>query len=71
MSMRYCSVSIKAGLHVTSAFAFSFDLCRHILENANVKCKHNHLLLQNPLLMFDTNTNADVTCKQGLRVCSH
>ena len=24
---------IKTGLHVTSAFAFSFDLCRHVLEN--------------------------------------
>ena len=56
---------IKVGLHVTSAFAFSFDICRHILENANVKCEHNHLLLQNPLLTFDANTNADVTCKQG------
>ena len=27
---------LKAGSHVTSAFAFSFDLFRHVLENAKV-----------------------------------
>ena len=63
----YYTKSVKPGLHVTSAFAFSFDLCRHILENANVKCKHHHLLLWNPFMMFDTNADADadVTCKQS------
>ena len=35
---------LQPGLHVTHACAFSFDLCRHVLENANVKCKHDHLL---------------------------
>ena len=40
-----CLIALKPDLHVTSAFAFSFDLCRHVLENANVKCKHHHLLL--------------------------
>ena len=59
---------LKPGLHVTFASAFSFDLFRHILENANVKCKHDHLLPQNPLLTFDANADADVTCKQGLNL---
>ena len=36
---------VKPGLHVTSALAFSFDLCRHVLENTNDKCEHHHLLL--------------------------
>ena len=62
---------LKAGLHVTSAFAISFDLCRAVLENTNVKCKHQHLLPQNPLLTFDANAKGDVTCKQGLKAHSH
>ena len=37
--------SVKPGLHVTSAFAFLFYLWHHVLENANVKCKHHQLLL--------------------------
>ena len=49
---------------VTSAFAFVFNICRPVLENANVKCEHDHLLPQNPFLTFDA--NADVTCEQGL-----
>ena len=50
----------------TSAFAFFFDLCRLILENAHVKCKYHHLLLKNPFLTIDENANADVACEQGL-----
>ena len=34
-------------------------------QNANVKCKHHHLLLRNPFLTFETSVNADVTCEQG------
>ena len=30
--------------HVASAFAFFFDLCRKVLENADVNLKHHHLL---------------------------
>ena len=62
-------VYLKAGLQVTSALAFSFDLCRYFLENANVKCKQNHLLPQNPFLTFDA--NAKVTCKQGFTVTTY
>ena len=58
------SGGLKPGLHVTSAFAFSFYLCRHVIENAKVKCKHHHLLLQNPFMTFDADT--DITCKQAL-----
>ena len=35
---------IKAHLHITSAFAFFFNLCSPVLENANFKCEHHHLL---------------------------
>ena len=35
--------SLKANSHVT--FAFLFDPCWLVLENTNVKCKHDHLLL--------------------------
>ena len=35
-----------------SAFAFFFDLCRPVLENANVTCEHHHLLPQKPFLTF-------------------
>ena len=58
------SFQLKPGLHVMSAFAFSFDMCRHVLENANIKCKHHHLLLWNSFMTFDANANVDVTCKQ-------
>ena len=32
------------GSHVVSVFAFFFDLCHHVLENANVKREHHYLL---------------------------
>ena len=35
---------VKVDSHLTSAVAFFFDVCRQILENANVKCEHYHLL---------------------------
>ena len=38
--------------NVMSAFVFFFDLCRPILGNANVKCKHHHLLPQTLFLMI-------------------
>ena len=38
------NVDVKAHSHVTSVFAFFFDLCRPVLENVNVKCEHHHLL---------------------------
>ena len=44
------TLRVNRALQVTSACAFSFDLCHHVLENANVKCKHNHLLPKNPFL---------------------
>ena len=48
-------------------FAFFFDLCRPVLENANVKCEHYHFLERiNIFLMFDENANADVTREQCL-----
>ena len=46
--------------HLTSAFAFFFDLCHPI---PNVKCEHNHLLPHNSLLISDVNANADITCE--------
>ena len=55
---------VKVDSHLTSAVAFFFDLCRQILENANVKYKHYHLLPKNPLLTFDANT--DLKCEQGI-----
>ena len=45
----------KVHSHVTSAFAISLDLCRLVLENANVKCEHNHFLPLTLFLTFDTN----------------
>ena len=39
--LRLC---VKVHLHVTSAFAYFFDLYHPFLENANVKCEHNQLL---------------------------
>ena len=56
---------LKVHSHVMSMFAFFFDLCLPILEKANVKCKHHHLLRQTPFLNFDVNANADFTCEQG------
>ena len=44
-----------------SAYAFFFDLCHPILENANVNYEYHHLLTQTPFPMF----NADVMCEQG------
>ena len=35
---------LKVHSHITSAFAFFFDLYRPILENANFKREHHHLL---------------------------
>ena len=35
---------VKAYPHVTSVFAFFFDICYPILQNVNVKCEHYHLL---------------------------
>ena len=58
------SVLLKIRPHVTSAFFF--DLCRPVLENANVKCQHNHLLPWDLFLTSDVNANADVTCDQGV-----
>ena len=60
---------LKVHSYVTSAFVFFFDLCRPLLENANVKCEHHHLSPETPFLKFDT--NADVTCEQGLSLYSH
>ena len=56
--------ALKVQSHGTSAFAVFFDLCRHVLANVKLKCEHNHLLPQNPFLMFDV--NADVACEQGV-----
>ena len=54
----------KVHSHVTSAFAFFFDLCHPILKNANVilntvTCSH-----RTPFLTFVKNANVDVTCEQ-------
>ena len=38
----------------------STPVCRIILENTNVKCKHQKLMLKNSSLTFDENTHADV-----------
>ena len=51
--------------HVTSAFAFPFDLWRCILENVDVKYEHCHEL---PFLTSDANTDANIMCEQGFRV---
>ena len=70
-----CNVSVhvffhlKLDSHVTFVFAFSFDLCHHFLDNANVKCKHIHLLPWNPFFNFDGNKNADVTCEETFNQC--
>ena len=40
---------------------FFFDLCYLVLEDANVKCEHHHLLAKKPFLMFNANANADVS----------
>ena len=52
---------IKVHSHIMSEFAFVFDLCHFLLENANVKCEHHNILRKKPLLKFDANSNADVT----------
>ena len=48
---------------------FFFDLSLPVLENANVRCEHNHqdLLAWNPFWAFDTNVNADDTCEHSFR----
>ena len=61
------AINLKMGLnpflkirsHVTSAFAFFFDLCRPI---PNVKYEYNHLLPHNSLLIFNVKVNDDITC---------
>ena len=35
-----CKHCVKVHTHVTSALAFFFNLCRPVLENANIKCEH-------------------------------
>ena len=47
MVTRMC---VKIHSHVTSAFAFFFDLCHPVVENVNANCEHNYLLPENPLL---------------------
>ena len=63
-----CEHNIKNYSHIMSTF--TFDLCRPVLEKANVKCEHHHLLPWNPFMTFDENSkvDADVTCEQGLKV---
>ena len=51
---------------MTPTFVFFFDLCRPVLENANVRCEHHHLLPSNPFLMFTKNVKSHVTCEQSL-----
>ena len=34
----YISLDVRVHSHITSAFAFFFDLCHPVLENTNVKC---------------------------------
>ena len=50
-------LSFKIHSHLTSAsaFAFSFDLCRPVLENANMMCEHHHLLPETKLVTFHAN----------------
>ena len=49
---------LKVHSYVTPVFAFFFDLCRTLLENANVKSKQPSLVAIELLL--------DVTCEQDL-----
>ena len=58
---------LKVHSHVTSAFAYFFDLCRSVLQNANVKLDHYHFLPWNPFLRFGAKAKIDVTCDQDLR----
>ena len=64
------SIFFKVHSHITSAFAFFFDLCRPVLENANVSGEHYHFFPWNPLLTFDTNASAGVMCEQSFSVGS-
>ena len=50
-------LGIKMNSHLTyaSAFPFSFDLCRPVLENANMMCEHHHLLPETKLVTFHAN----------------
>ena len=41
----------------TYSLALPFDLFRPVLQNANVKCGHYHLLPQTPFFTYDTNAN--------------
>ena len=56
---------IKVYSHVT--FAFFFGLCCSTFENANVQCKHHHLLPQNPFFTFAENATADIPCEQDFK----
>ena len=63
------SLSSCLKVHSQVMSAFFFDLCRPVLENANVKCEHLHLLPWDPFLSFSP--NADVTCEQFKYPCFH
>ena len=46
-----CCVYLEVHSHVK--FCVFFDLCRPVLENANVTCEHNHWLPWNPFVTLD------------------
>ena len=52
--------TVKVHSHLMSAFAIFLDLCHSILEHANVKYEHHHLIC---FTMLDA--NAQVLCEQG------
>ena len=54
--------------HVTSAFAFCFDLWKLIIS---VKREQYHSLPQNWFLAIDANANGEVTCEQAFTVRAH
>ena len=56
--------SLKVHLHVSPVYFF--DPFHPGLENALVEYEHHHLLLQNPFLMFDENT--EITWVQDFKL---
>ena len=56
---------LKVHSHVTSEFAFFFDLSHSVLGNADVKCEPHHLLPLTAFLTFEVKVNAET---QKLRV---